>query len=261
MNALPKKKKNLRRIRILIRDSVPSSVVCERLKKARKERVQELILRRHTVDAALAGALQDLLISQDSWDYIEWNASSRIVLRLLKTLSSSSPSSKVVHRLVIIQPTDGIVTWLGTNTFQEMTMDSLSLQSATLSVGPTKAFSEGLSSKNCSLQRLDLRRSFFTCLQAIIELGKGVRNHRQLQELSIRHCHLEDHQIAILMGYMYCTVLYCMYFSNRPYPILGISSRIQNARIQTGGQPNNMHPTKNHNDLHTPFVEVSAVCK
>jgi hypothetical protein len=66
-------------------------------------------------------------------------------------------------------------------------MDSLSLQSATLSVGPTKAFSEGLSSKNCSLQRLDLRRSFFTCLQAIIELGKGVRNHRQLQELSIRH--------------------------------------------------------------------------
>jgi hypothetical protein len=116
MNALPKKKKNLRRIRILIRDSVPSSVVCERLKKARKERVQELILRRQTVDAALAGALQDLLISQDSWDYIEWNASSHIVLRLLKTLSS--PSSKVVHRLVIIQPTDGIVTWLGSNTFQ-----------------------------------------------------------------------------------------------------------------------------------------------
>lgn len=201
MKSPPKKEKSTRCI--LIRDSVSSSVVCERLDKARNKRLEEVILRRQNVDAALAGALQDLLVSQDTWEYVELKTSSRLVLRLLKTLTSFSPC-KEIRQLVIVQPTDGCIAWLGKNTLHERGLDFLSLQSANLSFGAIKLFSEGLRHKQCSIRRLDLRECSFAenSLEVITELGRGLRDHLRLRELSIRHCHLEDQETANLMGFL-----------------------------------------------------------
>jgi hypothetical protein len=194
----------------VIRDSVSTSLICAQLRQD-GENVQELILRRKSLDAVLAGTLQDVLASREVWKLVELNgSSSRLAVRLLQSLSTV----KQVQRLVFIRPTDAMIsflgdTWLaGTPHEQHARIDSLSLKSATFSVRSATALKEGLFRSSHSagtsspIQRLELSHSSFPSLKAIEELGIGLKEHGPLQELSLSHCHLEDEEIATLMEHL-----------------------------------------------------------
>ena len=173
-----KENKNLRRILIndsglKLQDSRTSTAFhSERLKQAQKPQsgVSELILRKHDVDAVLAGYLQDLLCSKEAWDIIELRTNPQIVLRLLETMVLQKKQR--VDRLIIRLPTEAIVTWLAKN-LDQLTVNSLSLRSPISS-------------------ELAIRR-----------FGSGISKHSTLQELSLAHCQLEDEEIAKLVEYFH----------------------------------------------------------
>jgi hypothetical protein len=124
---------------------------------------------------------------------------------LLQTLLLSKEIRRV-DRLVIMRPTDIMMTWIGTALERHddehenpATIQSISLWCSTFRKAPISALAGGLSHPKCSLQRLDLKGSSFSSTTALLELGVGLRYNTSLESLSLSGCHLEDEEIALFL--------------------------------------------------------------
>lgn len=184
---------------IYVGNGAPASITAKVRAAMNQESIQRLIIRRRKIDAALSGAIQDLLASRSTWKLIELTTTSRAVQRLLNALRYV----REVHRLVIIQPSDGMISLLGTtvvrNAEDYARVDALSVINGSISTGQAYALKEGLSSPHCSLKTLRLTKCSFECAEAISEVRLGLRNCRTLEQLSLCQCHLEDKEIASIV--------------------------------------------------------------
>jgi hypothetical protein len=181
----------------------PTSITAKLQAAMKDSSIQRLIIRRREIDAVMSGAIQDLLASRNTWKLIELTTTSRAVQRLLNALRYV----REVHRLVVIQPTDGIVSLLGTtvlgNTHDYARVDALSLINGSISMGQAFPLKEGLTSPLCALKSLRLTKCSFEDAEAIREVSLGLRNCRTLEQLSLCQCHLEDNEIAIIVSQLY----------------------------------------------------------
>eukprot|EP00980_Cylindrotheca_fusiformis_P020949 scaffold7970_cov118-Cylindrotheca_fusiformis.AAC.5 len=163
-----------------------------------ESRIQRLIIRRRKINALVSGAIQDLLASRTTWKLIELTTTSRAVQRILNALRYV----REVNRLVIIQPTDGIISLLGTTLLRKTEefarVEALSLIDGSLSLDQAYPLKEGLS--QCSLKSLRLTKCSFDNAEAMKEVSFGLRNCRTLEHLSLCQCHLEDDEIAVIIG-------------------------------------------------------------
>lgn len=164
--------------------------------------LDHLIVRRKKIDAFLHGAIQDLLTYRSSWKSIELTTSSRATQRLLDALLYV----RYVERLVIVQPSDGVISMLGStlldNTDGYAKVDSLTLISGTISYGQAFGLKEGLKSQLCTLKHLRLTKCSFESIEAVRVFAVGLKSCKTLEEISLCQCHLEDNEIGALVSEM-----------------------------------------------------------
>mmetsp|Transcript_18987 Transcript_18987/g.47032 ORF Transcript_18987/g.47032 Transcript_18987/m.47032 type:complete len:440 (+) Transcript_18987:66-1385(+) len=195
----PSRKKEHKQSCMLVGNGSPTSVTA-RLYAAQKDAsLDQLIVRRKRIDASMHGAIQDLLSSRSSWKSIELTTAARAAQRLLNGLLYV----RHVERLIIVQPSDGVISMLGTtllnNTDGYATVDSLTLISGTISSAQANGLKEGLRSPACTLQYIRLTKCSFENVEAVRNVAIGLKNCKTLKEISLCQCHLEDTEIATLV--------------------------------------------------------------
>ncbi|CAJ1961863.1 unnamed protein product [Cylindrotheca closterium] len=184
---------------MLVGNGSPTSVTA-RLYSAQKDfSLNQVIVRRKTIDASMHGAIQDFLASRDSWKSIELTTASRATQRLLHGFLYV----RHVERLIIVQPSDAVISMLGTsllnNTDGYATVDSLTVISGTIASAQAYGMKEGLSSPLCPLQYIRLTKCSFENIEAVRNVAIGLKNCKALKEVSLCQCHLEDTEIATIV--------------------------------------------------------------
>lgn len=177
-----------------------------------RRNVQELIVKRKRMDALLAGTIQDIMNSQNEWKMVELNGSSQWALRLMETLFKLQR----VDKLVLLEPSEAVLLCLS-GLLENRSMarvDHVVLRAASITRAIATELARGIegvsicnnNTNNTNDNDSDRRISqiefcdcVFASLGSVKQIANGVSKNPNITKLSFCGCHLEDHEVTLLM--------------------------------------------------------------
>jgi Ran GTPase-activating protein (RanGAP) involved in mRNA processing and transport len=177
---------------LFIPTGMPSLVICARLKKAQKDvkNISALVLRHVALDAAVTAAILNLIESREDWESISFDACRGANLL---TILSTMLTTRVVKKLVLIQPSHSALALLGKKLHETTHLETLMIQGE-MNITDAEVLAEGLAA-NQTLTCLDYSKCVFEDKSSFATLMTGIRRYQRLRTLHLEACFLEDEQI------------------------------------------------------------------